>query len=236
MTSALVVSCEHGGNHLPAGFPRPVELLRALATHRGWDPGALPLARLLASRLRAPLRFSSMSRLVVDPNRSEGHEELFSQWSQTLPLPERRRLVTHYHRSHRLRVRRAVEAASNEGRRPVVHLAVHTFTPVLDGVEREVDVGILFDPTREFESRIAHVWRAAIRTRCPELRVCFNEPYDGRSDGLTSALRTTFDAEGGPEYAGIELELNQALIESEGRFPDPLAAALADTLKQVLGG
>lgn len=234
MTPGLVVSCEHGGNRLPAGFPRSEELLRALATHRGWDPGALPLARLLATRLRAPLRFSTMSRLVVDPNRSEGHAELFSEWSRTLPPAERRRLVTRYHRRQRHRVRRALETVSNGGRRPVVHLAVHSFTPVLNGLERDVDLGILFDPARELESRIAHRWLVEIEAADPGLRVRFNEPYEGRSDGLTSALRMAFDAAGGVEYAGIELELNQARIGSDGRFPDPLAEKLSDSLKQVL--
>jgi predicted N-formylglutamate amidohydrolase len=233
MTPAPVVSCEHGGNRVPAGFPRTRKLLEALPTHRGWDPGALPLARHIATRLRAPLRYSTMSRLIVDPNRSEGHEGLFSEWSRGLPLEERRRLVTRYHRRFRHRVRRAIEMASEGGRRSVVHLAVHTFTPVLGGEKREVDVGILFDPEREFECRVAELWRTGLAARRPELRVRFNEPYDGRSDGLTTTLRSAFDAAGVPDYAGIELEVNQALIGLGGRFPHPLAVALTDTLADL---
>ncbi len=118
----------------------------------------------------------------------------------------------------------------------MVHLAVHSFTPVLKGVERMVDVGILFDPERAFERRVAGRWRAALAERDPELRVRFNEPYDGRSDGLTTTLRSTFDAGEGPDYAGIELEVNQALIGPDGRFPDSLAVLLSETLPGLARG
>lgn len=51
---AFVVTCEHGGNRIPA---RCRALFRChedlLATHRNYNPGALALARELAAALDA---------------------------------------------------------------------------------------------------------------------------------------------------------------------------------------
>ena len=49
----LLLTCEHGGNRIP---PEYRALFRgataALASHRGWDPGALALARRLGLKIR----------------------------------------------------------------------------------------------------------------------------------------------------------------------------------------
>jgi predicted N-formylglutamate amidohydrolase len=236
---ALVLSCEHGGNRLPRGFPRADALGAALGTHRGWDPGALGLARHMASRLGAPLRYSTISRLVVEPNRSAGHAQLLSEWSRALPPPEQRRLVAQYHARHRARVRRAVEGAREGGTRAVVHVGVHTFTPELDGAVREVDIGILLDPASALEARVAQGWMEALGpgfapTGRP-LRILLNEPYDGRTDGLTTSLREHFAALGGAPYAGLELEVSQGLLDAEGEVPVALAEGLGAALGVALG-
>lgn len=70
MACEVIVTCEHGGNHIPVRY---AALFAAagdvLKTHRGWDPGALPLARRFAKTLGTPLFFSTTSRLLVDLNR-----------------------------------------------------------------------------------------------------------------------------------------------------------------------
>lgn len=233
--AALVLSCEHAGNRLPPTFPRPDDLLDALSTHRGWDLGALKLARRIARRLGAPLRFTTLSRLVVDTNRSENGPDVFSPWSAVLPPPERRRLIARHHRPHRARVRRMVEEASEGGRIPVVHVGVHTFTPVLDGIVRGVEVGILLDPARPRERAVAERWMKSLLERAPRLRVALNDPYDGRSDGLTTTLRSRFAQGGVFDYAGLELEVNQGLLEGSGRRGPALAPELADALADALG-
>lgn len=251
---ALVLSCEHGGRRLPAGFglDATVDAARgatleanldaalraALDTHRGWDPGALALARQMAALLDAPLRYSTISRLVVEPNRSESSPELFSPWSRHLDGKERRALVRRYHRRHRRRVREAVEEAAAGSPAPdlVVHVGVHTFTPVLDGQVRPLEVGILLDPARDPEREVVQAWAEALTVQAPELRIRFNEPYDGRSDGLVTTLRGAF-AHGirpGCAYAGLELEVNQGLLGPDGTFPRALAVSLAASLAAAL--
>ena len=86
----FLVTCEHGGNRIPRRYAKAFAAHRALLdSHRGWDAGALALARQLAKALDAPLIRSETSRLLVDLNRSEHHRALFSAISRALPDEER---------------------------------------------------------------------------------------------------------------------------------------------------
>ena len=178
------------------------------------------MAERLAMELRAPLYATTVSRLVADANRREGHPSV--TFVQQLSPEGREHLLATWHRPHRAAVQAAVRAAT----RPVLHIAVHSFTPVLDGVERGMDMGLLYDPSRPAESRLAQRWKKALATDLRSLRVRRNAPYRGISDGLPTALRTKF----GPErYAGFELELNQGSWV-DGSWPDLWTLALIESI------
>lgn len=211
---AFLVSCEHGGNRVPARY-RP--LFRGhedlLDSHRGYDPGALALARGLAAALGAPLVVSTVSRLLVDLNRSPHHPRLFSAATRGAPAGVRAEILERHYLPYRDEVERRVEAEASRGRR-VVHVSAHSFTPRLNGVERTADVGLLYDPSRPGESALCAAWKAALRELAPHLRVRRNYPYAGKADGLTTHLRRRFPPRA---YAGIELEVNQAIVFAGGR-------------------
>ena len=87
----LLFTCEHGGNRVPRRWAGLFEKHRTLLdSHRGWDPGALTLARALSKAMAAPLVVSTTSRLLVDLNRSEHHRAVFSSITLALPDAERR--------------------------------------------------------------------------------------------------------------------------------------------------
>ena len=73
----LLITCEHGGNRIPREFAGLFPKSRA-ESHFGWDIGALELARRFATRLRAPLIACTISRLLVDQNRSESNPAIWS--------------------------------------------------------------------------------------------------------------------------------------------------------------
>jgi predicted N-formylglutamate amidohydrolase len=115
-----------------------------------------------------------------------------------------------------------------------VHVAVHSFTPVLNGAARRVDIGLLYDPARQGETSLCRRWRAALRDASGEkLTVRRNHPYRGVSDGLTRHLRTRFPA---ARYTGIELEINQKLLLRDAAARARLAALLAHTLREAMQG
>ena len=214
MKLALVITCEHGGNRVPARYRTTFEsAARALDSHRGWDAGALTLARELARVLDAPLFACNTTRLLVDPARSVGHPKLFSEWTRALSSRDRDEILARWWRPHRMAVQEFVRSETRK-RNPVLHLSVHSFTPHWKGRRRPVDVGFLYDPMRFRERGFATEWLEALRARRPRLRLRRNQPYRGNADGLTTSLRARF---GQRQYLGLELEVSQ-------RFPLGLEA------------
>lgn len=220
----VVVSVEHGGNRVPARWREVLAgAERALESHRGWDEGALVVARRLARRLGAPLVACTTTRLLVDPNRSLGHRGLFSEWTRELSGAEREELVRQLWAPHREAVEDLVRERSRRGR--VLHLSMHSFTPSWEGHERAVDVGYLYDPSRGGERAFADRSSAELRSRWPALRVRRNQPYRGTADGLTRTLRERF---GDRRYAGVEIELSQ-------RFPAGPPRAWLRLVRELTG-
>lgn len=206
---ALVLSCEHGGNRVPA-VQRALfrGRKRALASHRGWDPGALAAAQTLARATGAALVAHTLTRLLVDVNRSPSNPAVFSAATRGLPAECRARLIERYHRPHWQQLRRALHMAGRR-RRPVLHVAVHSFTPRLGAERRDFELGLLYDPRRCGERALATAWKRRLHELDPQLRVRRNAPYRGSSDGLTTALRREL---GAARYLGLELELGQAAL------------------------
>jgi len=222
-----LITCEHGGNAIPAPFGPLFTGHRALLdSHRGWDPGALLMAEALATATRAPMVASTTSRLLVDLNRSIGHPQLFSPMTRVASREVRAQIVAQHYRPHRDAVEDLVRQSISSGHR-VIHIASHSFTPELDGIVRQADVGLLYDPRRRAEVQLSMRWQESLATLHPGLRVRRNYPYAGKGDGLTSHLRKRF-GEGG--YVGIELEINQRIVAAAGQLWATLRGVLIDSL------
>lgn len=230
-----MITCEHGGNEVPAPWRSRFETAaEVLATHRGYDPGTLQLARQLAARLDAPLHVSTVTRLLVDLNRSLAHRALFSEWTRELSATDRERVLREHYHPYRQRVEQEIAAAvSSAADLPVLHVSVHSFTPIWNGAERAVDVGLLYDPRRDGERAFCAAWKKAIEATHPRIRVRMNNPYRGIADGLTTHLRRRFP---GAQYQGIELEVNQGIVAGDPHRWTALRSTLSETLTRLLGG
>ena len=208
----LLVTCEHGGNRVPPAyrdlFPSGGGVL---SSHRGWDPGALVLARALARGLNAPLVYAATSRLLVDLNRSPTHPDLFSPYTRGLSPARRQEILQDYYLPYRREVENFIRLQNRQGR-AVLHLSAHSFTARLGGKTRRADLGLLYDPRRTREREFCRALKHAIETRLPGLSVRRNYPYRGTADGLTTWLRRRF---GGNRYLGVEVELNQRIAGAE---------------------
>jgi hypothetical protein len=129
----FIITCEHGGNRIPAPYRRLFRGQRTLLdSHRGYDPGSLVMAKALASACRAPLVASTVSRLLIDLNRSIGHPQLFSAVTRDAAAETRAQIVARYYRPYRVQVERLVGQAVSHGHR-VIHISSHSFTAELDG-------------------------------------------------------------------------------------------------------
>jgi len=224
---AFIITCEHGGNRIPASYRQLFRGHRALLdSHRGYDAGALVMATALADTFRAPLVASTTSRLLIDLNRSIGHPQLFSEATRGAPAEARVRIVDEHYRPYRAKVEHLVTQAVSRGLR-VIHLSSHSFTAELNGTVRGADVGLLYHPGRRGEAEMCARWKETIAASAPELRVRRNYPYAGKGDGLTSHLRRRFPQS---DYVGIELEINQGIVLTAGRRWTELRRVLIDSL------
>jgi predicted N-formylglutamate amidohydrolase len=225
--ATLLLTCEHGGNRVPAAYRALFHGAgRVLQSHQGYDIGALEAARFLQRRLNAALISATVSRLVVDLNRSAGHRQLFSRFTRRLTETERARLLARHYDPYRHTVQRWIARRVARGA-SVLHVSVHSFTPVLDGQVRRADIGLLYHPARPREVALAREWHGRLEAAQPGLLVRRNYPYRGISDGFIPALRREFPA---TRYAGIEIEINQRLaLGDRGRWRG-LLAAIAATL------
>jgi predicted N-formylglutamate amidohydrolase len=221
-----VVTCEHAGNTVPLNYSHlfhgKEDILRS---HRGWDPGAVEVASLLSNTLSAPFFICETTRLLVEPNRSLNSGSLFSEYSLGLTDSEKDHLLQNYYHPHRTTVEQLIRNSTDH---QVLHLSIHTFTPVWDGLERKVDLGLLFDPQRKNETKFCEEYRTKLSKSLPAINIEFNEPYKGIDDGFTTYLRTQF---GDDQYLGIEIEINQKFVGT--RNLKEITEALSQNLRML---
>ncbi|OGW80201.1 MAG: hypothetical protein A2Z83_07840 [Omnitrophica bacterium GWA2_52_8] len=226
----LVLTCEHASARIPVKY-RELIPQSYLRTHKGLDIGALEAAEFFSKTLRAPLIAGNVSRLVVDLNRSpHNRTALFSRFLQSLDRDKKNRILNLYYLPYR---KAAERQARKLARKPgvVLHLSIHSFTPVLYGKVRRPDIGLLFDPARKSEARFCRRMRTELKRLDPGLKVLFNDPYKGISDGMTTALRKKFPS---TRYAGIEVEINQKFPRKAGKKWRALKKILAKAIWAVM--
>lgn len=228
----FIICCPHGGNRIPAAYRHLFAGAGAqLRSHRGYDSGALTLARELAAAVSAPLFCATTSRLLIDLNRSPRHPGLYSEFTRLAPRAIRAEIFASRYLPHRERIERCIADAIAEGWR-VIHVAVHSFTPQLGDELRNADVAFLYDPSRPPERAACIAWMTALRQRRPDLRQRRNYPYAGRADGFPTWLRRRYAVE---DYVGIELEVNQRQVIRGGTAWRQLRADIVVALKTALG-
>jgi len=196
----LILTCEHASNKLPAAFKSavPAEVLK---THRAYDIGALAVFRKLVKFAKPEFYCEGKySRLFVDLNRTLTNKSAFSDYLRGNAKAKAQ--ASAYWNEYRAAIEKFVKA---NAKKEIIHLGIHSFTPILNGNVRNTDIGILYDPSRPQECAYARVIKDEIKRLYPAMKVRFNYPYKGSSDGLTTTLRKKF----GPQYVGIEIEINQ---------------------------
>ncbi|MCB7480107.1 N-formylglutamate amidohydrolase [Christiangramia sediminis] len=200
----LVLTCEHAFPYIPEKYQKLFyDEPEILKTHEAYDPGSFDLFKALKS-LANFSKYQSIGRLLIETNRSEHHPLLFSRYSREISNQDKKSILQTFYTSYRDEVKSKIQEYINEGN-TVIHLSVHSFTPVLNSKERNCDIGLLYDPFRAVEKEFCKNWKTEILKQNPELKIRFNYPYLGKADGFTTSLRKVFPK----NYLGIELEVNQ---------------------------
>ncbi|WP_315861062.1 N-formylglutamate amidohydrolase [Stieleria sp. JC731] len=231
------MTCEHGGNDLPDQYRDLFSSAGAqkdLKSHRGYDPGALQAAKRIADRLDCQFHFSTITRLLVDLNRSIENPTSLSKYTNSLPAMRKAKLLAgHYHPYRDQVIQSVSDGIERSGY--VIHLSIHTFTARFRGQWRPIDIGLLFDPERENESALCRAWRQQVQQQrtsagLRQWRVEMNRPYFGTDDGLTTTIRNLFTDD---RYCGIEVEISNRYAKQKTPKIDLIADSLVDALQPI---
>lgn len=179
----VVLLCEHASDYIPEscanlGLPDGVQ-----CEHIGWDIGARDLAQALSDRLKATLISANYSRLLIDLNRPIEALDSIPPVSDGWEVPGNIALSQEERESRQRYLFRPFHEITGEllNQREAQGLqtrvvAIHSFTPVMQGYQRPWDVGVLYqEATTYAESVMRGLARYGI---C----VGDNQPYRIHSD------------------------------------------------------
>ena len=231
----LLLLCDHASNRLPSGFggvPNDI-----LSDHYGWDIGALGIARVVARELSARglsggLVRSNFSRLVIDPNRSLAAEDLIRQdlgveMNAKIGEQERQRRISLFYEPYHRAIDDILDADREIAGGIVGVIAIHTFTPIFEGVRRQWDAGLIYDVGRKADVACASFLMAFLQGE--GFCVGDNEPYpilEGDSLMLHGGRRELLGV-------GIEVRNDQVRVgETQEEWGGRLARGLERWLAQ----
>ncbi len=208
VTYNYLIIADHASNRLPPEIDDlgvdPADMER----HIAWDIGTELLALRLQSLLKCPAIIAEWSRLVIDLNRDPKHPGLVPEASDGTVIPfntamsaaEKMQRMQAYFAPYHQSISQAVQKLDT----PFL-LALHSFTPEMNGAPRPWDIGFLWNK----EARWGLAAAAAIAQQNPQLIIGLNQPYSGIA--LNYTMDRHAEAHGLPY---LSIEIRQDLLGS----------------------
>jgi predicted N-formylglutamate amidohydrolase len=219
--SSVVLVCEHASHFVPAEFGNLGLDEGVHQSHIAWDPGALAVAKHMATFLDATLVAGQVSRLIYDCNRPPDASDAMPERSEIFDIPgnvnlsdaERERRVSSIYAPFKLSLQNAIARVSA----PIV-VTIHSFTPIYKGSQRSVEIGVLHDS----DTRLADAMLELATQHTPS-NVQRNQPY-GPQNGVTHTLKEHAIEAG---HLNVMLEIRNDLIKGHAAQVE-IAKMLAD--------
>jgi predicted N-formylglutamate amidohydrolase len=225
----FVLVCEHASRFIPPelddlGLTEP-----ALSAHIAWDIGARDMSVALAGLLDAPLVAGCISRLVYDCNRPFEAPDCIPATSEVFEIPGNQALdatvrkARHdaVHAPFHTALSDVIAAQQSRTGGTVSLITLHSFTPVYQGVPRDLELGFLCHANETLAQAAL-----AIETKRGRYRAALNAPY-APSDGVTHTLAAQGEAKGLP---ALMIEVRNDLIDTP-ETARAMAVHLAETLR-----
>ena len=243
MATKLILTCEHATNHIPKEYEyyfKPERKIKGqwigkiaikdlLEDHWGWDPGAFEMAKRMQKKLNAKFFDFKVSRLLIDANHSDWNENLFSEISSNFDEEAKQKLLNKYYYPYLNSIEKYMLDEVKKGNK-VLHVDVHAFTPVYNGIVRKVDIGLLIQDDkkeRELGEKIKKVLESSIRG----IRVRFNQPYLGEGDCIPTAFKYQFSRS---NYLGIAIEVNNKFFRKNKKKFNKICNSLIKAIEGIL--
>lgn len=217
--SPFVIVCDHASNRIPPEYGDLGLSATERLSHIAWDPGALSVSRLLSEALDAPLVQSTVSRLIIDPNRELGAPDLIWTLSEATRIAmneglsddERQYRIDHFHRPYHASIETLLESRRHAGRETIL-VCMHSFTPTYHGVARPWPIGLIHGVDDGYTSALYD----ALVQEDPQMNVGWNEPYAALV-GVTLTLERHGDGRG-IDATMIEIRHDEILEPAGAEF------------------
>lgn len=211
--SPFLLLGDHAGRAIPEALGDLGLSSADLGRHIAWDIGVRALGEALAARLDAVFIAQTWSRLVIDCNRNPERSDAIPEISDGSTIlgnvglrPEDREArIDEIHRPYQDAIAAEIRRRASAGRETIL-VALHSFTPRMNGVDRIWDAGVLHDGG---DNRFALATLEGMRTT-PGLTIGDNEPY--RMDEVDHTIpRHAFAA----RLPYVELEIRQDHLSND---------------------
>ena len=222
----VLLVCDHASNRFPRSLgTMGLDYLNRVS-HIALDIGAGAVAKALAENLGATAVICQYSRLIVDCNRELVDDSAFLEKSDGVDTPgndnlqesEKERRASEIYWPYHNTIKDQIVRLKKHGIDPVV-ISIHSFTPVMNGNDREWEIGVLWDK----DPLTAEIFL----TRLVEAGylVGDNKPYSGMDP---EDFTIDYHAESiGLPHVGIEISQN--LINH-----DDGVERVSNTLKEII--
>lgn len=210
----VLILCDHASNAMPDAFGLLGLDAHQLLRHIAYDIGAEIVSRVLAAELNCPAVLSRFSRLLIDPNRGRDDPTLVPMIADGAIVPGNARIdaegvaarIARFYAPYDDAIGSTISAMRASGRNPVI-FAMHSFTPVMKGVERPWHVTVIWN----FDPRLNLPFLQSLRQEA-DLIVGENEPYQSGYRGDTLD-RHAINA----GLAHVLVEVRQDLIDTPAK-------------------
>ncbi len=207
--SPILLVCDHAASRFPAALGNLGLDPFAQRCHLAIDIGAGFLTEYLADRLGVTAVLAQYSRLIVDCNRELLDPSAFLEFGDgvvvagnlNLSQEDKDARAEAIHRPYHHAVDTQLQRLLVVGERPAF-IAIHSFTPVLNGRTRPWEIGVLWDTDLRLRDIFLKDFTDA------GFNVGDNEPYSGKAP----ADYTIDHHAEGPGVPHISIEIRQDLI------------------------
>lgn len=160
----FVFVCDHAGRRLPRVLGDLGVAARDLERHIAYDLGIAPVAHRLAAAFAATLVAQAYSRLVIDCNRPLHVTQSIPEISEATEIPgnkglssaQRQARIDALFRPYHDRIEALLDARAARGRATLL-IAMHSFTPVYNGVRRPWALGLLYSHDARLAAPLLHL-------------------------------------------------------------------------------
>ncbi len=230
--SPIFLTCDHASNTIPESLNNLGLTENILRSHRGWDIGALQVSRYISTKLKATLCYTTYSRLVIDCNRPltvddsipKSVDGVIIPGNSDIAVADREQRIAEIFEPYHNQIGKLLKEQLIQYS-DTAYLAVHSFTPTMNGKIRPWDIGVTFHNQSRFSEFVLHSLK-----EYEDLNIGVNEPYPITPEGDYGI--TEHGEKNGLDSMLIEIRQDRIDIPSRQMY---IAQILTDILWRYIG-